>query len=73
MSTTANPNNTKPTNISSKISELDTKVQWFYSDDFNLDEATQKYQEAVDLAKVIESDLDKLKNHIELIDQNFSK
>ena len=73
MSTPETTNDIKPTNISAKISELDQKVQWFYSDDFNLDEATDKYQEAVNLAKAIETDLNNLKNTIELINKDFSK
>lgn len=60
-------------NLSDKITTLDSKVQWFYSDEFKLDEAEQKYKEAVSLAKEIESDLDTLKNNIEIISKDFAK
>lgn len=59
--------------ISAKLQELDAKVEWFYGDDFSLDQATEKYQSAVDLAKEIEKDLTELKNKVEIIDQDFTK
>ncbi|MBQ6394399.1 exodeoxyribonuclease VII small subunit [Candidatus Saccharibacteria bacterium] len=60
-------------NISDKITELNTQVEWFYSDDFSLDEASEKYQAAIKLAKDIEQDLNSLKNEIELISKDFTK
>ena len=59
--------------ITDKINKLNELTQWFYSDEFSLDKAEQKYQEAVNLAKEIETDLDTLKNNIEVIDKNFAK
>ncbi|MBR5389525.1 exodeoxyribonuclease VII small subunit [Candidatus Saccharibacteria bacterium] len=59
--------------INDKITKLNTATQWFYSDDFNLDEAETKYKEAFNLAKEIEKDLDELKNHIEIINKDFTK
>ena len=59
--------------ISEKIKELDTATSWFYSDEFELDEATEKYKSAMKLAKEIEKDLDELKNKIEVIDEDFTK
>ncbi len=59
--------------INEKITKLNTQVQWFYSDDFNLDQAEAKYKEASELAKEIEKDLDNLKNKIEIIAKDFSK
>jgi len=60
-------------NISDKITKLNTQVEWFYSDDFSLDEASEKYQAAIKLAKDIEQDLNSLKNEIELISKDFTK
>lgn len=57
--------------ISEKIKELDEATNWFYSDDFKLDEATERYKNAVKLAKEIEKDLSELKNKIEVIAQDF--
>jgi len=66
----SNPENNT---INAKITRLNNAVQWFYSDDFTLDEAEQRYKEATDLAKEIETDLNELKNKIELIDKDFTK
>ena len=59
--------------ISDKISELKSGVEWFYSDDFKLEEASEKYKALTTLAKEIEGDLDGLKNEIEVIEKDFSK
>ena len=59
--------------INEKINKLNNQVQWFYSDDFNLDQAENRYKESIDLAKEIETDLEELKNKIEIIDKEFSK
>lgn len=61
------------TTITDKIDQLNQKTEWFYSDDFSLDEAAKKYQEATKLAKDIEKDLGALKNEIEIISKDFSK
>ena len=60
-------------NLNEKIAELDGKVEWFYSDDFKLDEAVEKYKQAAELAKEIEKDLTELKNEIEVLAEDFSK
>ncbi len=60
------------TSIETKIKELDESVEWFYSDDFSLDEALRKYQDAQKLAKNIEKDLAELKNQVEVI-ANFAQ
>jgi len=59
--------------LNQKIGELDGKVEWFYSDDFKLEEAVDKYKDAVKLAKEIEKDLNELKNEIEVLAEDFSK
>ena len=59
--------------LNQKIEELDGQVEWFYSDEFKLDEATDKYKQAVKLAKEIEKDLTELKNEIEVLSEDFSK
>ena len=60
-------------NLNQKIQDLDKKVEWFYSDDFKLEEAVVKYKEAIKLAKDVEKDLDSLKNEIEVLSEDFSK
>lgn len=59
--------------LNQKIEELDGKVEWFYSDEFRLEEAVDKYKDAAKLAREIEKDLDELKNEIEVLSKDFSK
>ena len=59
--------------INQKIEELDKKMEWFYSDDFSLDDASEKYKDSIKLAKDIEKDLSDLKNEIEILSEDFSK
>ena len=63
----------KEATITEKIKKLDEATSWFYSDEFKLDEATDRYQNAIKLAKEIEKDLSELKNKIEIIEQDFTK
>ena len=59
--------------LNQKIEELDGKVEWFYSDEFKLEEAVDKYNDAAKLAREIEKDLDGLKNEIEVLSEDFGK
>lgn len=59
--------------IDQKMAELEVLNEWFYGDEFSLDEAAKKYQEATNLVKEIEEDLKNLKNKIEVIDKDFAK
>lgn len=60
-------------NLNQKIQKLDESVEWFYGDDFNLENATEKYKETLKLAKEIEGDLESLKNEIEVLAEDFAK
>ena len=60
-------------NVSDKIAELKEGVDWFYSDDFKLEESSAKYKMLTDLAKEIERDLTDMKNEIKIIEEDFSK
>lgn len=59
--------------LTEKIRELDTKVEWFYSEEFSLDQAMDRYKEAASLSKEIEKDLDNLKNEFSIIQKDFTK
>ena len=59
--------------LNKKFEELEKAKEWFYSDEFNLDEATTKYKEAIDLAKELQEDLSNLQNEIEILDEDFTK
>lgn len=58
--------------INQKIAKLDEAVEWFYGDDFLIDEALEKYQQAKKLAEEISDDLTTLKNKIEIV-EDFTK
>lgn len=59
--------------LNQKIKNLDDKVEWFYSDDFNLESAVDNYKSAIGLAKEIEKDLSELKNEVEVLNKDFTK
>ena len=59
--------------INQKIDELDKNLEWFYSDDFNLDVAVEKFEETLKMAKDVDKDLTKMKNKIEILAEDFSK
>ena len=59
--------------IQEKITELDTLVAWFDSDEFTLESALEKFKQAETLAKTIEKDLSSLKNEIEIVKQKFDQ
>ena len=66
-------NTKEKVSLNQKIEKLDGQVEWFYSDEFKLEEASERYKEAVKLAKEIEKDLNELKNEIEVLAEDFSK
>ena len=59
--------------INEKITRLNNDVEWFYGEDFSLDTAIEKYKKAIELSNEIESDLNNLKNQVEVISQDFSQ
>ncbi|MBR6505529.1 exodeoxyribonuclease VII small subunit [Candidatus Saccharibacteria bacterium] len=63
----------KPKKLSEKLLELEKDSEWFYSDDFNLDEAVAKYNKAIALAKELQKDLSELTNEIKVLSEDFSK
>lgn len=58
--------------INEKIEQLNQEVEWFYGEDFALDQALDKYQAATKLAEDIEKDLNELKNKVEVL-KDFTK
>lgn len=64
---------TKKKNVSEKIAELKVGVDWFYADEFKLEEASERYKKLTELAKEIEQDLNEMKNEIKVIAEDFSK
>lgn len=64
---------TEKLTINQKLEQLDQQIEWFYGEDFSLEQTAEKYQAAATAAKEIESDLSEIKNQIEIIDRDFSK
>lgn len=65
--------NAKTPTIKERITKLNEEVEWFYSDDFSLDQAVEKYKTTLSHAKSIQKDLETLKNEIIKIDEDFTK
>lgn len=59
--------------IAEKTAKLNEMVAWFNSDDFELEQALDKFTEAEKLAAEIENDLLALKNRIEVVKERFDR
>lgn len=59
--------------IAEKTAKLNQLVAWFNGDDFELEQALDKFTEAEKLAAEIESDLSALKNRIEVVKAKFER
>ncbi len=59
--------------VGEKIAKLAEVVSWFDSDDFELEQALDKFTEAEKLAEAIEHDLLALKNNIDIVKAKFSE
>lgn len=58
--------------IGEKIEALEQAAAWFQGEEFNLDEAEEKYKQLAKLAKEVDQDLAELKNKIEVVEASFS-
>jgi exodeoxyribonuclease VII small subunit len=58
--------------IQEKLTQLDELVAWFESDEFQLEEASKKLQEAKALTAEIEHSLEKIENEITIVKQSFA-
>lgn len=63
----------KNNTITEKIDQLDALIAWFDSDDFTIEQALEKYQQAQDLAGQIRGQLDEFKNQITVFERKFSE
>ena len=57
--------------VAEKTEELTKLIAWFDSDDFELEQAMEKFKEAKLLSADIELSLNSLKNDIDVIKQKF--
>lgn len=60
-------------NISKKLEQLDEYVAWFEGDQFDLEQALDKFADAKKLAADIQLELDELKNKIVVVKKQFDK
>lgn len=58
--------------IEQMMAELNERIAWFQGDDFNLDEAKQRFIEARQLAKDITAVLDGMQHDITVLSGDFS-
>lgn len=58
--------------IEQMMAELNERIAWFQGDDFNLDEAKQRFIEARQLAKEITVVLDDMQHEITVLSEDFS-
>ena len=58
--------------IEQMMAELNEQIAWFQGDDFNLDEAKQKFIEARELSKKITATLEDMRHDIEVLREDFN-
>lgn len=63
----------KNKSVSQKIAALEALVDWFESDEFAIEAAMAKFDEAKKLAAEIEAELAAFKNQINEIKKDFSE
>jgi exonuclease VII small subunit len=63
----------KKPSIAEKTAKLDELVAWFDSDDFELEQALDRFKDDEKLAAEIEQDLVRLKNEVTVIKKKFDE
>ncbi len=58
--------------IEQMVAELNERIAWFQGDDFNLDEAKQRFIEARELSKKITATLEDMRHDIEVLSEDFN-
>lgn len=58
--------------IEQMMAELNERIAWFQGDDFNLDEAKQRFIEARELSKKITATLEDMRQDIEVLSEDFN-
>lgn len=67
-----NNDKTNEKTIEQMMAELNERIAWFQGEEFNLDEARQRFIEARQLAKDIAAVLDNMQHDIEVLGEDFS-
>ena len=63
---------TKLETISMKLERIEALLQWFESEEVTVEQALEKYEEALGLAKELEAQLQNAKNKVEVIKKKFA-
>lgn len=58
--------------IEQMMAELNERIAWFQGDDFNLDEAKQRFIEARELSKKITATLEDMRHDVEALSEDFN-
>lgn len=58
--------------IEQMMAELNEQIAWFQDDDFNLDEAKQRFIEARELSKKITATLEDMRHDVEVLSEDFN-
>ena len=58
--------------IEQMMAELNERIAWFQGDDFNLDEAKQRFIEVRELSKKITATLEDMRHDIEILSEDFN-
>lgn len=67
-----NSDKTNEKTIEQMMAELNERIAWFQGEEFNLDEAKQRFIEARQLAKDITAALDNMQHDITVLSEDFS-
>mgnify|MGYP002754192720 FL=1 len=67
-----NSDKTNEKTIEQMMAELNERIAWFQGEEFNLDEAKQRFTEARQLAKDITAALDDMQHDITVLSEDFS-
>lgn len=59
--------------IQQKIAKLDELAAWFESEDFEIEQAIERFKEAELLAETIQHELAELKNEITVVKRSFDE
>ncbi|MCL2869693.1 hypothetical protein FWF48_02695 [Candidatus Saccharibacteria bacterium] len=58
--------------VAKQLDDLKQKIDWFYGEDFKLDEALKRYEEVIESSKSLEKQLGNMKNKVEQLAKDFS-
>ncbi len=63
----------KKVSTQEKMKQLETIVEWFESDDVDIDEALQKYEEGLKLVNELQKDMKTSKNKFIKLQKSFEQ